>query len=153
MTWLQLKFPPPLVALVFLIHLGLVAYLYPDTIFSFPYQSYIAVIIGLIGLALGITASIEFRKVKTAVNPRKPELAQSLVTNGIFKYSRNPMYLGLVIIICAAVIFAGNFITLMHPILLVMYLHFFQIRPEERILLDKFGEDYLVYMTHTRRWI
>ena len=153
MTWLQLKIPPPFVALIFLIHMGMVDYLYPETVFIFPYQLTIAVIIALTGLMIGIAAAIEFKRVQTAVNPRKPELAQSLVINGIFKYSRNPMYLGLVIIVFAAVIYTGNFIALMHPILLVIYLHYFQIRPEERILMDKFGEDYLVYMTQTRRWI
>ncbi len=153
MKWLELKIPPLLLTVVFIIDLAFVQWMYPESAFTFPYHQWIGgggILIGMLICGLGIK---EFRDVKTTVNPTKPETSVSLVTKGIYKYSRNPMYLGFMILLCGTVVFFANTITLMHPILFFIYMHYFQIKPEERAMLSNFGEDYLLYMTRTRRWI
>ena len=153
MKWFELKIPPLILTIVFLIDLAVVHWMYPDTLFTFPYHSWAGIIcmfVGAIICALGVK---EFRAADTTLNPNTPEAAKSLVNKGIYHYSRNPMYLGFLIILCGAVLFVANAITLMHPILFVFYLHYLQILPEERAMMNNFGEDYLQYMTKTRRWI
>ena len=95
----------------------------------------------------------EFRKHKTTLTPLHPEKAKFIVTTGIFNYSRNPMYLGLVLIllgISVRVNLVGGIVIL--P-LFVLYLSYFQIIPEEKILEIKFGDEYLNYKSRVRRWL
>ncbi|MDX1738606.1 MAG: isoprenylcysteine carboxylmethyltransferase family protein [Alphaproteobacteria bacterium] len=153
MKWLELKIPPLLVMFIFLVDLVFVAWLYPDTSFAFPRHDVAGVLIAVVGLAICLISIRQFKQAETTANPMKPDQSRALITSGIFAYSRNPIYLGMLVFLCGWVVFFANAITLMHPILFVFYLTFFQIKPEERALLSNFGEDYLLYMTRTRRWI
>ena len=148
---METKIPPPIVTLVF----GLSIY-FSRGIFQaveIKYSFYIGILLLILGLAVLIFAVRLFRKDKTTVNPLSPEQATKLVTDGIFKYSRNPMYLGMALILCSlAVIFnlIGGIILIA---LFCFYITKFQIIPEERAMSNLFAQDFDQYKQVTRRWI
>ena len=91
--------------------------------------------------------------IRTTVNPLRPEKASSLVTSGIFRLTRNPMYLGLALIVAAAAAWYGNLLGGFVVPMFVLYINRFQIVPEERALAAKFGTAFDAYRSRTRRWI
>ena len=70
-----------------------------------------------------------------------------------FKYTRNPMYLGMVIFLIGLSIYNGLIIGLIFVPLFIAYISFFQIKPEEAAMIKIFGDDYRTYMQKVRRWI
>ncbi|MFW6157346.1 MAG: methyltransferase family protein [Balneolaceae bacterium] len=105
------------------------------------------------GMLFGLFGLIQFYKAYTSVDPHKPGKASSLVKDGIYRISRNPMYVGLLLILLAYGIYLGNLLSLAILPLFVMYLNRFQILPEEQVLKRKFGADYERYKSQVRRWI
>jgi len=99
---------------------------------------------------LGVRA---FRQAKTALDPTTPEKASSVVTNGIFSYTRNPMYLGLTAVLVGWAVWLSVPWVLLGPVTLMLYLTRFQIIPEERIMSSKFGRNYDEYRKRVRRWL
>ncbi|MEO1143695.1 MAG: isoprenylcysteine carboxylmethyltransferase family protein, partial [Pseudomonadota bacterium] len=87
------------------------------------------------------------------VSPISPEKTTSLVTDGVYKYTRNPMYLGLTFILSGFAIWQGNLFGFVGVILFVGYVTRFQIIPEETILREKFGQEYEDYCSRTGRWL
>lgn len=110
---------------------------------------------GLIVIAgfIGIAGVYEFRKAKTTVNPVKPETASQVVDTGVFAYTRNPMYVALLLVIIAIGLWWQHLSVILCGALFVAYMNRFQIKPEERALERLFGEDYLDYKNQVRRWI
>ncbi len=110
---------------------------------------------GLIVIAgfIGIAGVYEFRKAKTTVNPVKPEAASQVVDTGVFAYTRNPMYVALLLVIIAIGLWWQHLSVILCGALFVAYMNRFQIKPEERALERLFGEDYLDYKNQVRRWI
>ena len=152
-TWLETKVPPPVVAL--LTGLGMWALrrrlAAPDT--APMGDDRIAVAIALVGVAIMVSGFIAFRRARTTTNPMHPGTASSLVSTGIYRITRNPMYLGLTIVLTAWAFHLGSSMTMIGPILFVAYISTFQITPEERVLLGIFGDDYRAYTRRVRRWI
>ena len=109
-------------------------------------------IIGL-GCLILSWAVVEFIKAKTTVNPIAPEQAQSLVTTGLYRISRNPMYLGMTLVLTGLALLLGNVLTLLIPIIFMGSITYTQIIPEEEILTQKFGREYLEYKRSTPRFI
>ena len=107
----------------------------------------------LLGAIAAFTGILAFRAKGTTTNPSRPEEASTLVTGGIYKLTRNPMYLGMVIILVGGVIRTANPFTLLSVIAFMWYITKFQIRPEEKVLTDLFGEEYEKYRRKVRRWI
>jgi protein-S-isoprenylcysteine O-methyltransferase Ste14 len=107
----------------------------------------------IVGLALNIAAIVSFRNAKTTMNPMKPKSAARVVNDGIYKLSRNPMYLGTLFILLSWFIWLGNFINL--PVLpfFVWYITKFQIIPEEKALEELFPKEFKSYKSKVRRWI
>ncbi|WP_199450491.1 methyltransferase family protein, partial [Vibrio harveyi] len=95
---------------------------------------------------------VSFAKARTTINPHKPTNASNLVTSGIYQYSRNPMYLGLVFFLLAAWLYMSVLSPIVMVILFVLYMNHFQIEPEEEMLNLKFGDDYKQYCQQVRRW-
>lgn len=114
--------------------------------------SLLIVSILLAGL-VGIAGIITFKRAQTTVNPMSPQAASTLVTNGIYKYTRNPMYLGLVILLLGEVIFLTSPIGLIFIPIFILYMNRFQITLEEQALEELFGEQFEKYQQQTRRWI
>ena len=105
------------------------------------------------GLIVFISAVRSFRKQKTTVNPLKPKQASSLVTSGIFRFSRNPMYLGMLIILLS-ISFKFNLLGgIIISLLFFIFITKFQIYPEEEAMNELFGDKFAQYSNTTRRWI
>jgi protein-S-isoprenylcysteine O-methyltransferase Ste14 len=151
---LELKVPP----VVVFIAASLGVYFSPDHSSFYKHVSDYTQIIGIsvfsFGVIIGILGVYTFRQDKTTVNPIDIAKATSLVTRGIFTYTRNPMYLGLSLgILGLGVFFQTHWLAIMFFVLLFgAYMTRFQIKPEERILNELFGDDYKAYMLKTRRW-
>ena len=131
----------------------LVARLLPNLNYNFSGQRDLVLILGVAGMAFAMVAMGLFRRAKTTTNPLNPEKAQQLVTTGVYRITRNPMYLGLVLILLAWIIMKGNPINLIFLISCVAYLTAFQIKPEEKALTELFGAEYLNYKAKVRRWV
>ncbi len=106
--------------------------------------------LGVLAVALGMVA---FRRAKTTINPVNIEAASSVVTSGIYRYTRNPMYVGLTLALVGWALHLWLRFVLVGPVLFVLYITRFQIIPEERVLRSKFGEEYRKYQERVRRWI
>lgn len=152
---LELKVPP--VAVFLAASLGV--YLSPHQPSFYEYIADYTQIIGVsvfsFGVIIGILGVYTFRQVKTTVNPIEIAKATSLVTHGIFKFTRNPMYLGLSLgILGFGVFLQTHWLAIMFFVLLfTTYMTRFQIKPEERKLVELFGDDYKAYVLKTRRWL
>ncbi len=150
---LKLKIPPPVVGLVCALIMWLASRFFTGFSFNLPYANFISP--GLICLALfiDISALLNFKSLKTTINPMKPGESSSLAERGVYQYTRNPMYLGLLIILSSWGIFLGNYISVLVLPFFVWYITVFQIIPEEEILENKFKEKYMQYKHKVRRWI
>tara|TARA_A100001011_G_scaffold90335_1_gene94895 strand:+ start:715 stop:1158 length:444 start_codon:yes stop_codon:yes gene_type:complete len=147
----MIKIPPPLLVLILVIS----NYFSSKKIdlILLPNQNLISFIIFLIGVLILINPIFKFIKSKTTIDPIKFKKVNKLITSGIYKYSRNPMYLGLLMILISTSIFYLNIFSIITPILFYFWINRFQIKREEIFLTEKFGKEYLLYMTKTRRWI
>ena len=110
----------------------------------------ILVVAGVAFDALGILA---FRTSRTTVNPLKPERASSIVTGGVYRISRNPMYLGMALLLLAWAVYLSALLAFVGPVIYFLYITRFQIVPEERVLKAIFGEEYVAYAARVRRWL
>jgi len=149
---LELKLPP---AAVLLICIGMawgIDSLLPP-ILDIRASGWVVKTLLAIGVLTGAAGVIQFAVQSTSVNPHKPDHASSLVTSGIYRFSRNPMYLGMLIILLAAVLKLGHPLGLLVLPLYIIYMNRFQILPEERVMLEKFGEEFTSYCRKVRRWI
>lgn len=129
------------------------AWFFPEFNRSFPNQRTLASIFALASMSLGISAVVSFKKSETTVDPSHPEDASHLVTYGVYRLTRNPMYLALAIMLIAWGFYLGNFYSLIAVLAFILYITKFQIKPEEKVLAAKFGEDYQRYRLRVRRWI
>ena len=118
-----------------------------------PNQDLISIIILLIGILILINPIFKFIKSKTTIDPIKFKKVNKLIISGIYKYSRNPMYLGLLMIVISTSIFFLNILSITTPFLFYCWINRFQIKREEIFLTEKFGKEYVSYKTKTRRWI
>jgi protein-S-isoprenylcysteine O-methyltransferase Ste14 len=105
------------------------------------------------GISMALAGVLAFRRADTTVDPRAPQQTSSLVIKGIYHYSRNPMYLGFLLLLTALACYVMNGAAFALLPLFVWYMNRFQIAPEERHLLHKFGADYQAYLLQVRRWL
>ena len=151
---MHLRIPPPIVALIgiLLIFLSkdyiLILYLHPHL------QNTLSILFLIIGFMIIFSATKEFKKSETTVNPMKPETSTSLVTSGIFKYTRNPMYVGLTSILLASCFYFSSLLgIIVYVPLFILYITVFQIIPEEETMKGLFNDEYFNYCSKVRRWI
>ena len=112
-----------------------------------------AILFAVAGLALVATSMLKFRRASTTVDPFHPEEASHLLVGGIFRYSRNPMYISLLLVLIGWATWLGSLYNLAVLALFVCYITVFQIKPEEKALKNLFGEEYERYCSSVRRWI
>jgi len=159
MHTLELKIPPPLVMVIS----GLLAFFISGRSGTFLMEQVNSgdfvgnVLWPLIFLALGIAIAVsgvrEFARHNTTINPLNPNQSSSVVNSGIFRLSRNPMYLGMLLVLIAWADYLDNLLGFSGAVFFMLYITRFQILPEERILLDNFGEDFQTYLNSVRRWL
>ena len=150
---MKLKIPPPLIALIFSVLMWGVSLLSNHAPLESAVVVPLSVLIFLAGLAINISAAISFRKANTTMNPRKPKKATNLVDTGVYKLSRNPMYLGLLFILIGWTIWLGSVFNIAILLLFIWYITVFQIVPEEKVLEVLFAEEFESYRSRVRRWI
>lgn len=150
---LELRIPPPLVMLLFMVTVFGFDKIMPFTLFYLPWITYVSVIsLVAFGGVIALWGVKEFKDAKTTVNPLKPESSSSLVSSGIYQYTRNPMYLGLLLILLSAVIYTQHPLGLVSALGFVAYMNRFQIEPEEKMLVKLFGDEFVDYSNQVKRW-
>lgn len=153
MHTLELKIPPVAQFLVVAGLMCIAALALPFGAFRIPGQLLVSSIILLAAGVVGMASVRVFARVGTTVNPLRPHAAQSLVTHGIYRYTRNPMYLALLLALVALGTWLGSFVALALVPLFVVAMNRLQIRPEERALEALFGDEFTAYREATRRWL
>ena len=148
--YLNTKIPPPIVTLLSI----LVIYFFEDII---QYSSYDLRAIGLIFLIFGLViiflAVLKFIKTKTTVDPTRPHKTSNLVISGVYKLTRNPMYLGMLFLIMAYAIYNNSIFGCIVVPIFIFYINKFQIEPEEIEMRKKFGESFENYCKKVNRWL
>jgi protein-S-isoprenylcysteine O-methyltransferase Ste14 len=153
MNPLENKIPPPLVALLTAVMMWAIARDTPAITINNTLRLGLAGALTLVGVLLARAGFRAFGRANTTINPIDIEAASTLVTNGIYSSTRNPMYLGLVAFLLAWAVYLAVPWTLLGPLAFVLFITRFQIIPEERVLLKKFGDAYGAYQRQVRRWI
>ncbi|MFK7812332.1 MAG: isoprenylcysteine carboxylmethyltransferase family protein [Maribacter sp.] len=149
---MKLKIPPVVVFLIFGGLMYLLARFLPVGYFDFFGRTYLMYALLVIAGSIGFISLVQFFRSKTTVDPTAPSKASKLVTSGIYQFSRNPMYLGLLLILLAWGLWLGNAFNVLLAAGFVGYMNAFQITPEEETLLQLFGKEYKQYCTLVRRW-
>jgi protein-S-isoprenylcysteine O-methyltransferase Ste14 len=153
MRILELKIPPPIVALLTGAVMWLVLPLGPSVDLPPRIRAVTVGTIAICGGAVALAGFIAFRRARTTINPLRPASASTLVTAGIYRFTRNPMYLGLLLVLVAWAVRLSSLLAFAGPFFFVFYMHCFQITPEEKVLAAKFGKDYSDYAAQVRRWL
>jgi len=150
---LELKIPPVVLGLIAALLIWLTSLTVPTFHFMLPGRFHAAAVLAFLGVAISISGVISFRRVRTTVNPTTPGCASSLVVSGVYKFTRNPMYLGFLLVLLGWTVLLSNPLGLVWILAFVLYMNRFQIRPEERALASLFKQDFLAYKTRVRRWV
>ena len=150
---LELKIPPVIVAVIFVVLMWMLAVLLPGFATSNLFRFGAYVVLMAAGAVFSVAGVVSFRKASTTVNPITPAASSVLVTSGIYKSSRNPMYLGFLFFLIGWGLFLSNLYSLALCAGFVLYMNRFQIQPEEKTLETAFGAEFLAYKEQVRRWL
>jgi protein-S-isoprenylcysteine O-methyltransferase Ste14 len=150
---LELKVPP--VALVFLMGalMWIVSWAMPAFGFEVPSSDILAVSVAFAGAIISVLGIVSFRQARTTVNPMKPDSTSSLVVSCVYRLTRNPMYLGFLLVLLGWAIFLSNALAFVFLPVFVVYMNRFQIEPEEKALHSLFGPQFVMYTLRVRRWL
>ena len=147
----ELKIPPVVWVVMHLAVMYYTASLLPSL--NFQISTHWSLLVLSLGLAVAFSGIAAFRAAKTTVNPLQPDRASSLVIVGIYRWTRNPMYVGALLVLAAWFLFLQNWLPMVFLASFVGVLTRFQIVPEEQILIGRFGEEYAAYCRRVPRWI
>ena len=150
---MKLLIPPPIQALLSAIMMCLISRYFTHANFSLNGINIFALIFLIIAAIIIILSMYKFKKIKTTISPLRPNKTSSLVKSGIYEYTRNPMYLGLLLMLVSIALFLKNFISFLIIPLFILFITKNQILPEEEALEKIFGEEYKNYKKKVRRWI
>jgi protein-S-isoprenylcysteine O-methyltransferase Ste14 len=153
MKFLENRIPPPLVALV----IGLAMWGVSRWQSALPLEPHLRLALtalaGLIAVSFAVAGFVAFHRAHTTVDPIHVDQASALVTNGVYRITRNPMYVGLTLLLIAWAIWLAVPWAFAGPVALALFTQRFQILPEERAMEAKFGAEYLAYKQRVRRWL
>lgn len=150
---LALRVPPLAVTLLAGLGAWLIARAFPVVRLESPVLFPLAVAFGLIGGGCSLFGVVSFRQARTTVNPMQPSAASALVVSGVYRFTRNPMYLGFLGLLLAELAWLGSPIAAIAAPALIAYLNRFQIAPEECALRERFGMEFVAYTTRVPRWL
>ena len=153
MASLELRIPPLALAVLVGALMWIVRFISPSLTIEFQRGNVIASAIATLGIAIALAGVLEFRRARTTVDPTAPSKSTSVVTGGIYRFTRNPMYLGFLLVLAGWAAYLSNPVVLLGPVLFVIYMNRFQIIPEERILKSRFGAPFEQYLGAVRRWV
>ena len=155
MSALELKIPPPLVAAAVAGCMYAAAVLLPAPVLALPpgVRVGMALALAAVGAGFDVAGLLAFRKARTTVNPLTPHRSVAVVSTGVYRFTRNPMYLGLALILLGLAVYLASPWALLGPLVFAAYITRFQIVPEERALQARFGAAYTAYRARVRRWL
>lgn len=146
------RVPPPIVMLILAVLMWGISQISINIEMSYLIRMLSLLTLILFGMLFCIAGVISFKLAKTTTNPLKPEAASSLVVSGIYKYSRNPMYLGFALFLLAWSVYLASVMSIVGVVVFVCYMNQFQIMPEEAGLNKVFGDEFEQYKSKVRRW-
>jgi protein-S-isoprenylcysteine O-methyltransferase Ste14 len=152
-TTLETKIPPPVYGLITALLIWWLASVFPSLKLLPAWFKQMGIALIVIGVCLDLMALRQFYKQKTTPNPLSPNKANTIVISGLYRFSRNPMYLGLLLSLTGWTMYLGNLASLACLPVFVWVLNNMQIKPEEHALEKKFGESYTRYLSEVRRWL
>jgi protein-S-isoprenylcysteine O-methyltransferase Ste14 len=153
MPTFEKKIPPPVIAaLVAALMWGLAA-IGPQFAMGPWWRYLLAGLLAVTGIGFDMAGLLSFRRVRTTFNPMKPERSSTLVTGGVYRITRNPMYLGLALVLSGWGVWLWALLPWIGPVVFIAYVTRFQIQPEERVLREIFGEAFSDYASRVRRWL
>lgn len=153
MKILELKLPPLALTLILGAMMWTTSEIIPAAKYIVSWSLSVSLIALCVGAFFAIMGVVEFKKANTTVDPRVPHQTSSLVISGVYKLSRNPMYIGFLFMLIAFAFYLSQIYVFLFLPLFVVYMNRFQIKPEERFMKKKFGDEYVTYMSKVRRWI
>jgi protein-S-isoprenylcysteine O-methyltransferase Ste14 len=153
MAWLERRIPPPLLLLLLAAAMWGGSRLLEPTPLPLAWRALGAGALAIAAMAFAPAAVFAFLRARTTIDPVHIERTSHLVTSGVFARTRNPMYVALALLLLAWTAWLGQPVLLLGPFVLVLWLTRFQILPEERLLAERFGEEYARYRQTVRRWL
>lgn len=150
---LELKVPPVVVVAIAAGLMWIIAFMLPAMTLALPGRIPAAALAVVIGVAVSLAGVAEFRRARTTVNPLNPASASSLVDGGVYRVTRNPMYLGFALALLGWGVFLSNPVAFAILFAFVGYMNRFQIVPEEKALESLFGDAFKAYRSKVRRWL
>ncbi len=153
MKILKLKILPAFQVLIYGSIIWLLGEYYPMATINLPSNSLVAIVLIVLGAFMVLIGGIAFRKARTTVDPRNPHNSSSLVIVGIYRYTRNPMYVGMLMSLLGLVVYVGNVSGVFVLPFFIWSMNELQIKWEEKALLEKFDESYREYKNRVRRWV
>ena len=153
MHWLDHKIPPPVIGVLVASGMWAIAEVGPQFDLALQARYVVAGTLVVVGLAFDLLGLIAFRASRTTINPLRPERSTALVTGGVYRVTRNPMYVGMALLLLAWAVYLSSLLAFAGPVVFVLYITRFQIQPEERALQAIFGEDFARYAARVRRWL
>jgi len=156
MSFLENRIPPPLIMLITLIFMAIVSrFDYERALQLTPsaVNNYLGITLVFLGFLVAVLGIREFKRVETTINPMQPEKASSLVRSGVFRFTRNPMYLGMLLVILGSACYLASIWSALGVLFFFAFIVRFQIIPEERAMRNLFFEEFEEYCRNTRRWL
>lgn len=153
MKLIENRIPPPLVALLCGALMWAITLYTPPLTISAGVRGTTTALLLLLGMAFSTAGVVSFRRAKTTVNPLQPDTASNLVTSGIYRVTRNPMYVGMALALCAWAVYLCSAWAVAGVVVFILFIHRFQIRPEETALETIFGQVFTDYKNRVRPWL
>ena len=153
MNALELKVPPLILVLLLALAMWFTAMQFPALAITLPWRHGLAATVSSVGILFLLAGGYAFQKAKTTFNPMKPDTTSSVVASGIYRVSRNPMYVGFLFALIGWATWLSHPLPFLLLPVFVAYMNRFQISPEERALSAKFGDDYDRYKQGVHRWL
>lgn len=150
---LETKIPPPLVTLIFAFIMWLASSVGPSFVMNEKLSHSLIIACFVSGIGVAVMGILTFKKAGTTATPLSPEKASLLVSHGIYRFTRNPMYLGSALVLLAWAFYLSSVLVFIAIPVFILYINRFQIIPEERALQKIFGVEFDDYQTQVRRWL
>ena len=146
-----MRLVPPVIALLCLLGAGALQWLLTDWRFTFPGKEGVGLLLALAGVASAVWASRAFARRETTISPHGTPTA--LVAEGPYRYTRNPMYLGMLLLLLGIAVGFGGVALFAAPLAFFAIISTTQIPAEEARMLAIFGDEYTAYRARVRRWV
>ena len=150
---LEHRIPPPVIGALVAGAMWWLSSIGPEVPVPQLVRQAVSGLLALSGLTFDLLGLIAFLRRRTTINPLSPSRTTALVTEGVYRITRNPMYVGMALLLTAWGVWLASPWTLAGPVVFILYITRFQIMPEERALATLFGDAFVDYTTRVRKWL